>query len=73
MPREEAALVTGGGRRIGAHLARALARRGYAVAIHYRTSAADAEALAGEIERSGGRAATLHADLNDLQTHDTCW
>jgi NAD(P)-dependent dehydrogenase (short-subunit alcohol dehydrogenase family) len=57
--------VTGGGRRIGAHLTRTLARRGYAVAIHYCTSAAEAEALAEEIERSGGRAATLQADLHD--------
>ena len=65
MPPEAAALVTGGARRIGAHLARALAGRGYAVAIQYRTSAAEAEGLAGEIERGGGRAATLQADLND--------
>ena len=62
---EGAALVTGGGRRIGAHLARALAGRGYAVAIHYRTSGGEAEAIAEEIERSGGRAAPLQADLND--------
>ena len=65
MPRKRAALVTGAGRRIGAHLAGVLAERGYAVALHYRTSAAEAEALADEIVRSGGRAATLHADLND--------
>jgi NAD(P)-dependent dehydrogenase (short-subunit alcohol dehydrogenase family) len=65
MAPESAALVTGGARRIGAHLARALAGRGYAVAIQYRTSAAEAEALAAEIERGGGRAATLRADLND--------
>jgi NAD(P)-dependent dehydrogenase (short-subunit alcohol dehydrogenase family) len=63
VPPEGVALVTGGGRRIGAHLARALAERGYAVAIHYRTSTAEAEAVAEEIERSGGRAATLQADL----------
>jgi NAD(P)-dependent dehydrogenase (short-subunit alcohol dehydrogenase family) len=65
VPAEAAALVTGGGRRIGAHLARTLAGRGYAVAIHHRDSAAEAEAVAHEIERSGGRAATLQADLND--------
>jgi NAD(P)-dependent dehydrogenase (short-subunit alcohol dehydrogenase family) len=65
VPPEGAALVTGGGRRIGAHLARALAGRGYAVAIHYRTAAAEAAALVEEIERSGGRGATLQADLND--------
>jgi NAD(P)-dependent dehydrogenase (short-subunit alcohol dehydrogenase family) len=65
VPPEGAALVTGGGRRIGAHLARTLAGRGYAVAIHYRTSATEAEAVADEIERSGARTATLQADLND--------
>jgi NAD(P)-dependent dehydrogenase (short-subunit alcohol dehydrogenase family) len=65
VPPEGAALVTGGGRRIGAHLARALAERGYAVALHYRSSAAEADALADEIARSGGRAATLQADLHD--------
>ena len=62
---EGAALVTGCGRRIGAHLARALAGRGYAVAIHHHSSAAEAAALAEEIEQSGGRAITLQADLND--------
>ncbi len=65
MSPERVALVTGGGRRIGAHLARTLARRGYAVAIHYRTSAAEAEAVAHEIERSGARTATFRADLDD--------
>jgi NAD(P)-dependent dehydrogenase (short-subunit alcohol dehydrogenase family) len=65
VPTERAALVTGGARRIGAHLARVLAERGYGVAIHYRTSAAEAEGLAEKIERGGGRAAALQADLND--------
>jgi NAD(P)-dependent dehydrogenase (short-subunit alcohol dehydrogenase family) len=65
VPPEGVALVTGGGRRIGAHLARTLAARGYAVAIHYRSSAAEAEALAEEIAHGGGRAAALHADLSD--------
>ena len=65
MPPEGAALVTGGGRRIGAHLARMLADRGYHVGIHYGVSAAEAEALAEEIERGGTRAATFQADLRD--------
>lgn len=65
MPCEGAALVTGGARRIGAHLVRALAEHGYAVAIHHRASVADAEALAAEIEGAGGRAAPLQADLGD--------
>ncbi|HSJ99521.1 MAG TPA: SDR family NAD(P)-dependent oxidoreductase, partial [Myxococcota bacterium] len=57
--------MTGGARRIGAHLVRALAEHGYAVAIHHRASVADAEALAAEIEGAGGRAAPLQADLGD--------
>jgi NAD(P)-dependent dehydrogenase (short-subunit alcohol dehydrogenase family) len=60
-----AALVTGGARRIGAHLVRVLAARGYAVAIHYRGSGAEAETLAGEIERAGGKAAPIPGDLAD--------
>ena len=62
---ERAALVTGGARRIGAHLARALAGRGYAVAIHYRGSAAEARALAAEIEATGGKAVPVQADLGN--------
>jgi NAD(P)-dependent dehydrogenase (short-subunit alcohol dehydrogenase family) len=65
VPPENAALVTGGARRIGAHLVRKLAGRGYAVAIHYRGSAAEAEALALEIERAGGKAAPIQSDLAD--------
>src|SRR5690606_23608021 len=65
VPAEGAALVTGGARRIGAHLVQTLAAHGHAVAIHYRDSAAEAEALAGRIEASGGRAAPVRADLAD--------
>lgn len=65
MPPEGAALVTGGARRIGAHLVRVLAERGYAVAIHYRDSAAEAAALAAQIEAAGGKAAPVQADLAD--------
>ena len=42
-------LITGGAARIGAHIARGLAEDGWTVCIHYRTSAAPAEALAAEI------------------------
>ncbi|HKF64636.1 MAG TPA: SDR family NAD(P)-dependent oxidoreductase, partial [Dongiaceae bacterium] len=44
------ALVTGAARRIGAAIARDLARHGWAVAVHYRASEGEAEALAREIE-----------------------
>ena len=41
MPPRQVALVTGSGKkRVGSVVADALARRGYAVAVHYRSSAA---------------------------------
>jgi len=60
-----AALVTGGGRRIGRALSVALAQEGYAVAIHHHDSKNEAEALAVEIIRAGGKAVALAADLSD--------
>ena len=50
------ALVTGGARRIGAAVSRALARAGFSVVLTYRESRGEAEALAREI---GGRARFL--------------
>ena len=60
-----AALVTGGARRIGQAIARALAEAGYAVAVHANRSVADAQALCNSIEAQGGRAAVVRADLAD--------
>lgn len=59
------ALVTGGARRLGRAISRALATAGFKVAIHCRRSRDEAEGLAGEIARSGGQAAVLEADLTD--------
>lgn len=58
-------LVTGGGRGIGAATARLAAARGYAVCINYRRDRVAAEALVQDIERSGGRAITVAADIAD--------
>ncbi|MFH1793748.1 MAG: SDR family oxidoreductase [Pseudomonadota bacterium] len=60
------ALVTGGARRIGAAIVRDLAKNGFAVAIHCNRSRAEAEALAAEIIREGGKAAVVPADLTRL-------
>jgi NAD(P)-dependent dehydrogenase (short-subunit alcohol dehydrogenase family) len=64
-PSVRAALVTGGAHRIGRAVALALAKHGYAVAVHARRSRAAAEEVAGEIAAAGGRAAVVEADLAD--------
>jgi len=58
-----AALVTGGAKRLGRALALALAGEGFDIALHYGTSAAEAEATAQSIRALGRRAVTLAADL----------
>ncbi len=58
-----AALVTGSGKGIGRGIALALARAGYDVAIHYRSSQEEAEAVRLEAESFGVRAVTLQADV----------
>ena len=55
------AIVTGGARRIGAALVRALAADGWFVLIHCHTSLVEAEALAAEV----GRARVVAANLAD--------
>ena len=64
-PAPRAALVTGGAQRIGRAIVLALARHGYAVAVHVRHSRAAAETVSGEIAATGGRAAVVEADLAD--------
>lgn len=59
------ALVTGGSRGIGRASALELARRGFAVAVGYRVRAEAAAEVAGEIERAGGRAIVMAADVAD--------
>lgn len=59
------ALVTGAADRIGATIARRLAREGWAVLVHYRSSADKADAVAADIRAAGGQAMTIKADLAD--------
>ena len=56
-------LVTGGGRGIGAAVARLGAAAGYSVCVNYRSNAVAAEAVVAEIERAGGRALAVQADV----------
>jgi pteridine reductase len=55
MMERKAALVTGSGKkRVGYHVAAALAARGYALVIHYHTSAAEAEQTAEFLAKTHG-------------------
>jgi pteridine reductase len=64
MPQTRVALITGSARRrLGWHVADALGRRGYAIVIHYNTSAADAQQAAEEFAGRGIQAIAVAADL----------
>jgi NAD(P)-dependent dehydrogenase (short-subunit alcohol dehydrogenase family) len=58
-------LVTGAGRRVGAAIAARLAKDGWAIALHCRSSRDATNKLAAEIGGAGGCAEVLQADLRD--------
>lgn len=64
------ALVTGGGRGIGAAVCKRLAAMGYGVLINYRSSAAAAEELRKDIENEGGVAELLPFDVSSPEQTD---
>lgn len=64
---EQIVLVTGGGRGLGSHIARAFAREGARVVINYHTSRGPAQALAEEL---GDRTTALQADVRDRAAID---
>ncbi len=61
------AIITGASRNIGRAIALSLAEGGAAVTVNARTSIAEAEAVASEIEAAGGRALVCAADVTDPQ------
>lgn len=56
-------LVTGAGRRVGAAIARRLARDGWVVGVHANHSRAEANDVVNAIRQDGGRAELFAADL----------
>lgn len=61
----KAALVTGGGKRLGRAICLALAERGYDIAVHYNSSQNEAEDTAEAIEDLGVNSETFQHDLSD--------
>ncbi len=61
------ALVTGAAKRVGADIVRTLHAAGFDIALHYRGSVAEANALKHELENTrGGSVALFQCDLNRL-------
>jgi 3-oxoacyl-[acyl-carrier protein] reductase len=58
-------LITGGAKGIGRAIGLDLAERGWAVAIAYRSSEAEARETVSEVERRGGRGLAIAADVSD--------
>jgi 3-oxoacyl-[acyl-carrier protein] reductase len=58
-------IITGAARGIGAALAERLASDGFAVTINYPGDSTQAEMLAHRIEKAGGRALCVQADVSD--------
>lgn len=59
-----AVLITGAAKRLGRAMALKLAESGWDIAIHYRSSRPDAEALAAEVAKLGRRSTLVEGDLS---------
>jgi pteridine reductase len=64
--KNKVALITGGARRIGRAIALDLAAHGTSVAVHYRTSQSEADAVVAEITTNGSKAQTFRANLEHV-------
>jgi NAD(P)-dependent dehydrogenase (short-subunit alcohol dehydrogenase family) len=61
------ALVTGGGRDVGAAISRGLAAAGATVAVNYHSSKDEAETVVANIRKDGGEAKVYGADIANLE------
>ena len=59
------ALITGGARGIGRSIGLSMAKRGWSIALCYRTSRKEGEKTAREVQELGGSAMALQCDVSD--------
>lgn len=63
----KAALITGGGKRLGKAISLSLAERGYDIAVHYNHSDKEAKETAELIREIGRKAEVFQANLSDIK------
>ena len=68
---DKAAMITGGGMRLGRAMALALAEMGYDIAVHYNRSREGAERTAEEIKSLGRKCEIFRADLSRTKSLNT--
>ena len=68
MPESRVALITGGARGIGRAVALDLAKRGWSIAICYRTSAKEAAEVIDAIQQAGAKGLAVQADVSRQET-----
>jgi 3-oxoacyl-[acyl-carrier protein] reductase len=61
------AIVTGASRGIGATIARRLVKDGFAVAVNYASSPAEADKLVAELTQAGGKAVAVQGDVSKVE------
>ena len=66
--KQQVALVTGSGKRLGRHIALALGERGFDVAVHYLTSNTGAKRTVKEIQDFGRKSASFKADISNKRS-----